>query len=139
MEGLLRSTDRAFAVAKSLSFLSSTNETLHSAGIEKLVYEDFYAEFASLIENIIRPNSEGMTLTVDLLLNAFQNPEGRFIFFLYSWAHTLILCSIQFCRDISEVPHSAIISSIQLSYPLLTCCTYSQPRYVLTVNHTKAL
>ena len=77
MEGLLKSTDQALAVAKSISFLSSRNETLHSAGIEKLVYEDFYAEFASLIENIIQPNSEGTTLTVDLLLNAFQNPEGR--------------------------------------------------------------
>jgi len=75
VENLLKSTDQAFGVAKSLSFLSSTNETLHSAGIEKLVYEDFYAEFASLIENIIKPNSEGVTLTVDLLLNAFQNPE----------------------------------------------------------------
>jgi ubiquitin thioesterase protein OTUB1 len=75
VEDLLKSTDQAFGVAKSLSFLLTTNETLHSAGIEKLVYEDFYAEFASLIENIIKPNSEGVTLTVDLLLNAFQNPE----------------------------------------------------------------
>jgi len=75
VEGLLKSKDQALAVAKSLSFLSSINETLHSAGIEKMVYEDFYEEFASLIENIINPNSEGTTLTVDLLLNAFQNPE----------------------------------------------------------------
>jgi ubiquitin thioesterase protein OTUB1 len=91
VEGLLRSTDQEIAVAKSLSFLSSTNETLHDAGIEKLVYEDFYTEFASLIENIINPNIEGVRLTVDLLLNAFQNPEGGFIVFsLYSSAHTLI-------------------------------------------------
>ena len=77
MEGLLKSTDQALAVGKSLSFLSSiVNETLRSAGIEKMVYEDFHEEFASLIENIIKPNSEGRTLTVDLLLNAFQNPEG---------------------------------------------------------------
>jgi ubiquitin thioesterase protein OTUB1 len=78
VEGLLKSKDQALAVGKSLSFLSSINETLHSAGIEKMVYEDFYEEFASLIENIIKPNSEGTTLTVDLLLNAFQNPEGIF-------------------------------------------------------------
>lgn len=76
MEGLLRSADQALAVGKSLSSLSSANETLHSAGIEKMVYEDFYAEFASLIENIIQPNSDGTKLTVDLLQNAFQNPEG---------------------------------------------------------------
>ena len=111
VEGLLRFTDRDLAVASSLSFLSSTNETLHSAGIEKLVYEDFYEEFASLIENIIKPNSGGMALTVDLLLSAFQNPESRSFFFpLDSSAHMSILCSLQFCRDISEVPYSAIIS-----------------------------
>ncbi|KAF8813741.1 cysteine proteinase [Phlegmacium glaucopus] len=75
VEGLLRSTDQELAVATSLTSLTSINETLHSAGIEKLVYEDFYAEFASLIENIVKPNSEGMKLTVDVLLNAFQNPE----------------------------------------------------------------
>jgi ubiquitin thioesterase protein OTUB1 len=84
VEGLLKSTDQEFAVAKSLSSLSSTNETLHSAGIEKMVYEDFYAEFAFLIENISKPNSEGTTLTVDLLLDAFQNPEGRIIYFSLS-------------------------------------------------------
>ena len=78
MEGLLNSTDQELAIAKSLTSLSSTNETLHSAGIEKMVYEDFYLEFASLIENIIQPNSKGTRLTVDLLLNAFQNPEGIF-------------------------------------------------------------
>ena len=81
VQGLLRSTDQEMAVARSLSSLSNINETLHSAGIEKLVYEDFYAEFASLIENIIKPNSEGTTLTVDLLLTAFQNPEGRLLLF----------------------------------------------------------
>ena len=78
MEGLLKSKDQALAVGKSLSFLSSTNETLHSAGIEKMVYEDFYEEFISLIGNIVNPNSGGTKLTVDLLLNAFQNPEGIF-------------------------------------------------------------
>lgn len=90
MEGLLRSTDHELAVGTSLSSLSSANETLQSAGIEKLVYEDFYAEFASLIENIIKPNSEGMKLTVDLLLSAFQNPEGRSFFLSQSYAHTFI-------------------------------------------------
>jgi len=75
VESLLRSTDREFSVAGSSSLLSSINETLHSAGIEKLVYEDFYEEFSFLIENIIKPNSQGMTLTVDRLLDAFQNPE----------------------------------------------------------------
>ena len=87
VESLLRSTDQAFSVARSLSFLSSINETLHSAGIEKLVYEDFYEEFAFLIENITKPNSQGMRLTVDRLLDAFQNPEGIRFFSLYSSAH----------------------------------------------------
>lgn len=87
MEGLLKSKDQALAVGKSLSFLSSINETLHSTGIEKMVYEDFYEEFTSLIENIINPNSEGTKLTVDLLLNAFQNPEGNISLSLDSSTH----------------------------------------------------
>ena len=113
VEGLLNSTDQELAVAKSLSSLSGANETLHSAGIEKMVYEDFYAEFASLIESIIQPSSGGMKLTVDLLLNAFQNPEGKIIhiYILSILLLTLIPCSLQFCRNIFEVPYSAIISS----------------------------
>lgn len=115
MEGLLKSTDQALAVGTSLSFLSSTNETLHSAGIEKMVYEDFYEEFALLIENIIKPNSKGTTLTVDLLLNAFQNPEGFSLSLSFSsFVHTLIPCSLQFCCNISEVPYSAIFFSLSI-------------------------
>jgi hypothetical protein len=112
VEGLLKSTDKELAVGKSLSSLSSTNETLHSTGIEKMVYEDFYEQFAFLIENIIKPDLEGTTLTVDLLLNAFQNPEGRILLLLLFLSILLLTpsfpCSLQFCRNISEVPYSAI-------------------------------
>jgi len=40
------------------------------------VYEDFYDEFISLVEGVVKPNSDGLTLTTERLLKAFQNPEG---------------------------------------------------------------
>ncbi|KAH9477068.1 OVARIAN TUMOR DOMAIN-containing deubiquitinating enzyme 1 [Psilocybe cubensis] len=75
IESLITSSEREFSVASSLSILSGTRETLDSAGIEKLVYEDFYDDFTSLIESIIKPNSDGLTLDSDGLLKSFQTPE----------------------------------------------------------------
>jgi ubiquitin thioesterase protein OTUB1 len=137
VEGILKSTDQALAVGKSLSSLTNTNESLHSAGIEKMVYEDFYAEFASLIENIIQPHSDGTTLTMDLLLNAFQNPEGRFFFlsrFFCSHPHSIVVSNsvVIYLRFLT-------VRSFFLVYSYRIHSTYSQPRYVLTVNYTKAL
>lgn len=40
------------------------------------MYEDFYDEFISLVEGVVKPNSDGLTLTTERLLKAFQNPEG---------------------------------------------------------------
>ncbi|KAF8160863.1 peptidase C65 Otubain-domain-containing protein [Crassisporium funariophilum] len=75
VEGLLNSQDQDWAVGSSLSSLSSANITLDNAGIEKMVYEDFYEEFTSVIENITKPNKDGFLLTIDRLLTAFQDPE----------------------------------------------------------------
>ncbi|KAF8875730.1 peptidase C65 Otubain-domain-containing protein [Gymnopilus junonius] len=75
VESLINSQDREFAVASSLSMLSSTKDTLDKAGIERLVYEDFYDEFTFLIESITRPDPQGLVLNSDRLLSAFQSPE----------------------------------------------------------------
>ncbi|PPQ83043.1 hypothetical protein CVT26_012174 [Gymnopilus dilepis] len=75
VESLINSQDRDFAVASSLSKLESTKDTLDKAGIEKLVYEDFYEEFVSLIEGITKPDAQGLVLNSDRLLHAFQSPE----------------------------------------------------------------
>ncbi|PPQ74522.1 hypothetical protein CVT25_004428, partial [Psilocybe cyanescens] len=75
IDSLINSAERDFSVASSLSVLSGTKETLDSAGIEKLVYEDFYDDFSSLIESIIKPGVDGLTLSSDGLLKSFQTPE----------------------------------------------------------------
>ena len=77
VESLINSQDRDFAVASSLSKLESTKDTLDKAGIEKLVYEDFYEEFVSLIEGITKPDAQGLVLNNDRLLHAFQSPESK--------------------------------------------------------------
>ncbi|KIM37190.1 hypothetical protein M413DRAFT_20368 [Hebeloma cylindrosporum] len=75
VEGLINSRERDFAVGSSLSILESTKETLDKAGIEKMVYEDFYEDFETLIQSIIKPGKDGRTLNTQQLLLAFQQPE----------------------------------------------------------------
>ncbi|KDR74096.1 hypothetical protein GALMADRAFT_71513 [Galerina marginata CBS 339.88] len=75
IESTINNPERDFAVASSLSVLSSTKETLDKAGIEKLVYEDFYDDFTSLIESITKPGADGLVLNGERLLQAFQQAE----------------------------------------------------------------
>ncbi|KAF9556457.1 cysteine proteinase [Agrocybe pediades] len=75
IESLLTSKDKDFAVASALSLLSSTKDVLESAGIEKLVYEDFYDDFANLVGSISKPGEDGLVLNKERLLQSFQNPE----------------------------------------------------------------
>jgi hypothetical protein len=82
IESLAVCPDIEFAVASSLSMLESTKEKLKEAGIQELVYEDFYDEFVQLIQRM----NENLDIKMkkSLLLAAFQNPDGifgfRFIF-----------------------------------------------------------
>jgi len=68
------------AVAIATSVLESTVPMLVKAGFQKLVFEDFYEVLLSLIQQIIIPEPEGTTLTSETLLEAFQSPEGKFVF-----------------------------------------------------------
>ena len=75
VENLINSSERDFAVGSSLSILESTKETLDKAGIQKMVYEDFYEDFEALVQNITKPDKGGRTLNTEQLLSAFQKPE----------------------------------------------------------------
>lgn len=75
VERILQSPDPDFAVASSLSALAATRDSLDKAGIDKIVYEDIYDEFAGLIGTIVQPNSAGKKLNSAGLLLAFQSPE----------------------------------------------------------------
>jgi len=79
VEKLINSRERDFAVASSLSILESTKATLDNAGIEKMVYEDFYEDFETLVQSITKPGKDGRTLNIEQLLLAFQQPEGELL------------------------------------------------------------
>jgi ubiquitin thioesterase protein OTUB1 len=79
VENLINSRERDFAVGSSLSILESTKETLDKAGIEKMVYEDFYEDFETLVQSITKPDKDGRTLNTEQLLFAFQQPEGELL------------------------------------------------------------
>ena len=60
-----------------LSLLDSTLLILNAAGFQELVYEDFYDVLISLIRQIVVPEPNGSTLTDEILLEAFQDAEGK--------------------------------------------------------------
>lgn len=64
-------------VALAVSLLESTVPILEEAGFQRLVFEDFYQVFLSLIQQIVDPEPGGTTLTPETLLEAFQSPEGE--------------------------------------------------------------
>ena len=76
IERMLYSPKQTLDVAKALSLLDSTLVMLKAAGIQELVYEDFYDVLISLIRQIVVPEPDGSTLTPEILLEAFQDAEG---------------------------------------------------------------
>lgn len=73
---MIHSPKQTLDVAKALSLLESTLVMLKAAGIQELVYEDFYDVLISLIRQIVVPEPDGSTLTPEILLEAFQDAEG---------------------------------------------------------------
>jgi ubiquitin thioesterase protein OTUB1 len=77
IENLLNSPQVDVAVVLATSLLESTVPVLEDVGFQRLVFEDFYEVFLSLIQQIIVPEPGGTTLTSETLLEAFQSPEGK--------------------------------------------------------------
>lgn len=59
--------------------LEATIPQLEGVGFQRLVFEDFYDCLAGLINQIINP-VDSRLLTIDLLLEAFNHPEGEVVF-----------------------------------------------------------
>lgn len=55
--------------------LESTKERLKQAGIEQLVYEDFFDELIHVIQRMVDPSLDTKKRK-SLLLASFQNPDG---------------------------------------------------------------
>ena len=63
-------------MAKALSLLDLSLPILKAAGFQEMVFEDFYDVLISLIRQIVVPEPDGSTLTLPILLEAFQDAEG---------------------------------------------------------------
>ena len=76
VENILNSSDNMLAASSALSVLEATVPQLENVGFQRLVFEDFYDCLAGLINQIINPVNNRL-LTIDLLLEAFNSPEGE--------------------------------------------------------------
>lgn len=77
---MLTARNNTIVVAKALSLLDSTLVILKAAGFQEMVFEDFYDVLISLIRQIVVPEPDGSTLTLPILLEAFQDAEGISLF-----------------------------------------------------------
>lgn len=77
VERILKARNQTLAVAKALSLLDSMLPVLEASGFQRMVFEDFYDVLASLIRQIVIPEEGGTVLTLEILLEAFQSPEGE--------------------------------------------------------------
>ena len=77
VERVLEAQDRDLALASAMSILEPSQSILEAVGFQKLVFEDFYEAFASLIHRVAIPDVEGKLLNGSALLGAFQNSESR--------------------------------------------------------------
>jgi len=73
---ILEAPEVEMSVAMGLSILSSTKQLLNETGVQELVYEDFYDQTVSLLENVVKPDQDGQVLTLNRLLEFFRNPES---------------------------------------------------------------
>jgi ubiquitin thioesterase protein OTUB1 len=77
VERVLEAEDRDLALGSAMSILEPSQSVLEAVGFQKLVFEDFYEAFASLIHRVAIPDGEGKLLNPGSLLGAFQNVESR--------------------------------------------------------------
>ncbi|KAH9837790.1 cysteine proteinase [Rhodofomes roseus] len=75
IERLLLAKDPPLAVTSAISVLEASQPLLEAAGFQRMVFEDFYDCFVSVINNILTPEGNGRLLTSASLLEAFNSPE----------------------------------------------------------------
>lgn len=106
VENILNSADNMLAASSALSVLEATVPQLEIVGFQRLVFEDFYDCLAGLINQVINP-VDNRLLTIDLLLEAFNSPEGEDTFGSCSQSWDVIYdcasysyCSLQLYRRV---------------------------------------
>lgn len=63
-------------VKRAVDVLDSTRFLLEVAGFRPSLYEDSLIIFKSIVQQIVTPDINGETMTPEILLEAFQHPEG---------------------------------------------------------------
>lgn len=63
-------------VKRVVKILESTRFLLEVAGFQTSMFEDLLVILISIVQQIVTPDLNGETLTSDILLEAFQVPEG---------------------------------------------------------------
>ena len=81
IQKIMNAPDKDLAVVSTLSQLHSTLSLLDRAGFQRMVYEDFYDVFVGLINQVVQPAHNSPVLTPESLLEAFQVPESKLIFY----------------------------------------------------------
>ncbi len=76
IENILNASDTMLAAMGALSVLEASQATLEKVGFQRLVFEDFYDALAALINQVVNP-VDGRLLNINLLLEAFNNPESE--------------------------------------------------------------
>lgn len=65
-------------MATTLSTLAATRQLLKEAGVQELVYEDFYDQVVALVENIVKPDPQTKSvLTLEKLLEFFRDAQRQ--------------------------------------------------------------
>ena len=64
------------AVAHAVDVLDSTRDLMDVAGFPPSMYEDLLTIYKSIVQQIVIPDINGEVMTPEILLEAFQSPEG---------------------------------------------------------------
>jgi len=75
IEQIINSSDSTAAATNAMETLKQSQALLDQAGFQKVVYEDFYDAFASMIGEVATATSPDGIMNHTILLSAFQNPE----------------------------------------------------------------
>lgn len=76
VEKILHAQEPRQEVKRAVEVLDSTRLLLEVAGFQPSLYEDSLAIFQSIVQQIVTPDINGETMTPEILLEAFQHPEG---------------------------------------------------------------
>jgi ubiquitin thioesterase protein OTUB1 len=105
IEQIINSPDPTVAAANALSNLEKSQGLLDQAGFQKVVYEDFYDAFASMIKEVATATSPDGIMNHTILISAFQNPEGKI---------SNLECLVKILTTLCEIVSNSVVVYLRL-------------------------